>query len=207
MRKVALLFSAGVESSCLLFHYAQERELVLPVYVRFGFEWESTEYVHAQKLWLYLKKRFPNILPPRVTFLKGVRKKGELEIPLRNFLLVSAIASTALKRGIKRIALGSLGAYPFPDNNRAYFDRLEELISTGIRDSFSIETPFMRLEKEDIVRRFYRRFPLNMTFSCIEPVKGMHCGRCIKCSERQEGFKRAGIEDPTLYVFSAPPES
>ncbi len=198
--KVAVLFSGGVESSCLLAHYCRLKFLTLPVYVRCGFSWEITEYSCAQKLWLSLKKSYKNLLPIRVVFLKGVRKEGSLEIPLRNFFLVSAITSVAVRRGIKRVAVGSLGIYPFPDNNRDYFDTMERLISTGLREEFRVETPFMSMEKGEIINRFKDIIPLQLTFSCIKPVNGIHCGKCEKCMERKEAFVEAGIPDPTRYA-------
>ena len=34
-----------------------------------------------------------------------------------------------------------------------------------------------------------RDMPLELTFSCIDPRDGLHCGRCNKCAERQEAFR------------------
>jgi len=43
-------------------------------------------------------------------------------------------------------------------------------------------------------------FPLEHTFSCIRPDRGLHCGRCSKCHERRVAFGEAGVEDPTEYA-------
>jgi 7-cyano-7-deazaguanine synthase len=42
--------------------------------------------------------------------------------------------------------------------------------------------------------------PLELTFSCLRPVGGLHCGRCNKCAERRRGFAEAGLPDPTQYA-------
>jgi 7-cyano-7-deazaguanine synthase len=45
-----------------------------------------------------------------------------------------------------------------------------------------------------------RELPLELTFSCISPVNGFHCGRCNKCAERQEAFRQAALTDKTIYA-------
>ena len=45
-----------------------------------------------------------------------------------------------------------------------------------------------------------RGVPLELTFSCISPVRGLHCGRCNKCAERRAAFRDAGLTDRTAYV-------
>jgi 7-cyano-7-deazaguanine synthase len=42
--------------------------------------------------------------------------------------------------------------------------------------------------------------PLEHTFSCIDPVDQLHCGRCNKCAERSHAFADAGMTDPTEYA-------
>jgi 7-cyano-7-deazaguanine synthase len=49
--------------------------------------------------------------------------------------------------------------------------------------------------------------PLELTFSCIAPEDGLHCGRCNKCAERARGFARAGLADPTRYKSQPPRET
>jgi len=40
---------------------------------------------------------------------------------------------------------------------------------------------------------------MELTLSCMQPSGGKHCGHCSKCRERIEGFRDAGIADPTAY--------
>jgi len=42
--------------------------------------------------------------------------------------------------------------------------------------------------------------PMQLTLSCMSPVKGGHCGTCSKCRERHDAFLEAGIADPTDYA-------
>jgi 7-cyano-7-deazaguanine synthase len=44
-----------------------------------------------------------------------------------------------------------------------------------------------------------KELPLHLTFSCINPTQGVHCGTCNKCAERRKGFRDAGLADDTAY--------
>lgn len=203
MKKVGVLFSAGVESTSLLIHYLVKGLLVYPVYVHCRLSWESTELRYAENLWAVLKKSYRNLMPMRILPMAGSKPLGDsVEIPLRNLILSVGVMMESYRKGIKRVALGSLGIYPFPDNNRNYLDRLEDLISEGARENISLETPFIGMEKWEVVKKFYPKAPYKLTFSCVKPVRGKHCGKCEKCLERKEGFLKAGVPDPTIYVSS-----
>ncbi|RMH06530.1 MAG: queuosine biosynthesis protein, partial [Aquificota bacterium] len=92
--KIGVLFSGGVESTCLLYHYLKGGYIVYPIYVRCGFSWERFELENAQSLWHITKKRYKNLMPLAVVSLhrKRLRLKG-LFIPLRNATLVLACAN------------------------------------------------------------------------------------------------------------------
>jgi 7-cyano-7-deazaguanine synthase len=62
----------------------------------------------------------------------------------------------------------------------------------------TILTPFLNLTKIEVIRAG-RDLPLELTFSCLNPVTGIHCGVCNKCAERRLAFSRAGIPDKTRY--------
>ncbi len=210
MKRIGVLFSSGVESSSLTALYLSEGFVVHPFYVRFGLRWERAELEHSRRIWSFFRRRYGSLLPLRILSVRGVPpRRGKLEIPMRNLLLVSTMAVEAYRRELHTVAVGSLCIHPFPDTSREYFDRLEEVVSVGMGRDFRIETPFLGVEKGEIIRRFSRTVPLHLTFSCISPVGDLHCGRCVKCAERREGFLRAGVEDPTRYLsepsVSSPP--
>ncbi len=206
MRKVAVLMSSGVESASLAYHYLSRGFLLYPLYVRSGVGWEEIELWWLGRLWSFYRKRFGRILPLRVIpFRTGLgpsdtSEEEGLEIPLRNLILLVSSALVVHSRGVDALAIGSLGMYPFPDNNREYISRVGELISEGLKRRLRLETPFMGMEKWEVIKRFHRRVPYQLTFSCASPVGRYHCGRCAKCKERKEGFRRAGVPDPTYYL-------
>jgi 7-cyano-7-deazaguanine synthase len=47
MKKSVVLFSGGVESTCVLYLKLLEGQVVYPVYVKCGMPWERLEYVKA----------------------------------------------------------------------------------------------------------------------------------------------------------------
>lgn len=194
MKKVVLLTSSGIESACLMYFYLSRGYVLYPAYVRCGLPWERVEVIWLKRLWFYYRKRFGRILPPRIIPLKSfvrlrsVAREEDIEIPLRNMTLLLATTLYAHQKRVKAVAIGSLGMYPFPDNSKEYMERMEGLISEGLRENVSVDVPFMG------------RVPFNLTFSCASPVGIHHCGTCAKCRERKEGFSRAGVRDPTLYL-------
>lgn len=198
LNKVVVLFSGGVESTTLLYMYLREGYVVYPLYIRSGYPWERLELLNARKIWSFTKEKYPNLMPMKV--LSGIKtpiKSGSRDvwsifIPLRNLLLISTASSHALLKGVDKISIGSLGLYPFPDNNSEYIKRLEELINTGSKRRIRILTPFMGIEKSEIVRKYKNLVPYHLTLSCSNPrISGGRvrpCGNCIKCTEREEAL-------------------
>jgi 7-cyano-7-deazaguanine synthase len=91
-----------------------------------------------------------------------------------------------------------LGTNPFPDATPEFYDGFAGLVSRAVGGSVRVLRPYAALHKLDVLRRG-RGLPLGHTFSCIRPARGLHCGACNKCAERRQGFRDAGVEDPTHY--------
>jgi 7-cyano-7-deazaguanine synthase len=119
-------------------------------------------------------------------------------LPGRNLLLLSEAAIFCAKHRIGTIAIGSLGQNPFPDATPKFLRDFSRAASEALAFRSRIVTPFRRLTKERVVRRG-RSLPLHLSFSCISPRRGLHCGRCNKCAERRRAFHAAGVVDKTKY--------
>ena len=206
-----VLTSGGVESAALLVHMLEKGEVV-PVYVRTGFPYETAEARKIRSLLDVIARQ--RLHPLREVTLQGVAlhlppelaREEDVEIPLRNLTLAGLGALVAHEVGARGVVMGTLGNAPFPDNNRDYLDRLEQLLREGLRrPGFSLLTPFMGRPKEEILQSFAGRVPWERTFSCMSPVRGEHCGTCDKCRERHTAFLRAGLPDPTFYVTPPAP--
>ncbi|AAC06979.1 7-cyano-7-deazaguanine synthase, partial [Aquifex aeolicus] len=107
---------------------------------------------------------------------------------MRNFILCTAGALYGVPKGINTCAIGSLGMYPFEDNKKEFFEKLSETISMSLGKEFYIETPFMGMHKHEVIKRYGKFIPLELSLTCINPVNGEPCGKCIKCKEREEAL-------------------
>jgi 7-cyano-7-deazaguanine synthase len=58
--------------------------------------------------------------------------------------------------------------------------------------------PLAALDKRQVMQ-LGRDLPLELTFSCLDPQEGAHCGKCNKCAERQRAFRDASLVDRTCY--------
>jgi len=196
MRKIVVLFSGGVESSALLVHYLKRNYLVYPLYVKFGYPWEEEELSRAKEVYKFFRDRYRNLMLLGVRKLKATlknfreapRSEEELEIPMRNYILCTVGAIYGVSRGTYRCAIGSLGMYPFPDNRREFFEELSKVISQSLGKEFRIETPFMGMHKHEVLKFYGREIPLHLSLSCISPVNGKPCGKCVKCRERKDAL-------------------
>jgi 7-cyano-7-deazaguanine synthase len=119
----------------------------------------------------------------------------DVYLPGRTLLLAAKAAVWCRIRGIEGLAIGTLASNPFPDSTPE-FDRAFEAVVGG---RFRLFRPFAGLGKADVLRRG-AGLPLWRTFSCLEPVDGLHCGRCNKCAERRGGFRDQGRADRTAYA-------
>ena len=72
------------------------------------------------------------------------------------------------------------------------------VVNQAVNGRVQIRLPFAGLSKREVMLRG-RGLPLDLTFSCIRPVNGIHCCRCNKCAERRHAFADAGMPDPTRY--------
>jgi 7-cyano-7-deazaguanine synthase len=119
-------------------------------------------------------------------------------LPGRNLLLLAKAVLFCEMNQINRLALGPLKGNPFPDSSKSFFQSFQKTASLALNSRITIITPFLHLSKTEVIQKG-RRLPLELTFSCIQPVDKNHCGMCNKCAERQRAFEKAGIVDKTVY--------
>ena len=212
-----LLVSGGLDSCILLGHLLGKGHRVQPFYIRCGLFWEAAE---REALGRYLVEMSAPGLEDLVELdlplvdlyqdhwsVTGQQPPGAtspaeaVHLPGRNALLAIKAALWCQLHGIGRLALGVLSSNPFADAGGKFFGDLESALNTGLDDRLRIERPFARLNKRRVME-FGRDMPLGLTFSCIAPAGGLHCGRCNKCAERQEAFGLISVDDPTSYALA-----
>ncbi|HSK11374.1 MAG TPA: 7-cyano-7-deazaguanine synthase [Vicinamibacterales bacterium] len=221
METVAVLCSGGLDSAVMVAHQAVASD-VLPVYVRSGLAWEAEElrllgrllacppYARAVHPLATLEVQVRDLYPPSHWALRGTppaydTADEEVYLPGRNVLLLSKAAVLCAMRGIGRIAVGPLAGNPFPDATPRFFEAMARALSLGLDHPISVEAPFARMRKEEVIRVGARlAVPFELTLSCMNPAEGAHCGLCSKCRERRDAFAAAGIADPTEYAAPCP---
>jgi 7-cyano-7-deazaguanine synthase len=217
----AVLFSAGLDSAVLLAQAAHENAaaVVQPIYVSAGLAWEAEERAMAERLLRSAPYTSPAILP-LVALTVDMRDvypathwavRGtppaydtpdeDVYIDGRNIVLLSKAAVYLARARIARVMIGPLAGNPFPDASREFFDAMGRALSIGLASPIHIEAPLAAMHKEEVIARGRTLgVPFELTLSCMQPRHGLHCGQCSKCRERIEGFRDAGVEDPTQYA-------
>jgi len=218
-RPVAVLMSGGVESSALCGELVRSGRCVQPLYIRCGLRWEKAELAGARAFLeaiaserlaplVVLHEPIADVYGPHWSIDEGKEVPSAespdeaVYLPGRNLLLTVKAAIWCRLRDIPKLALGSLGSNPFADAAPEFFEGLEAVLDRALSGSPRLIRPFSQLHKADVVARG-EGLPLHLTFSCIHPIDGLHCGVCNKCAERREGFQDAGVPDHTRYAQRA----
>jgi 7-cyano-7-deazaguanine synthase len=212
--RIAVLASGGLDSSVLLGAVGRRGREVFPLYVRTGLVWEASELMTLRRFIRAL--RLSNIHAPTALKLPMDDVVGDhwsmtgKNIPGyhaaitsnyilgRNFTLLSKAAIFCARNQIGEIAMAPLESNPFPDARPEFFRAFSRTVELGVGIKLKVSTPFAGLTKADVIQRG-AGMPLELTVSCAQPDANIHCGRCTKCAERIDGFREAGVEDPTLY--------
>lgn len=210
----AVLFSSGLDSAVLLADAAERFGGAQPVYVSAGLAWETPERTMAARFltslpssthihpMVTLDVTMRDLFPASHWAIRGVAPgfdtpDTDVFIDGRNIVLLSKAGVYAARAGLSRILIGPLSGNPFPDASPEFFAAMARALSIGLGTGIEIEAPFLHLTKADVIRLgLERNVPFELTLSCMQPVGGMHCGRCSKCRERRDGFRDAGVEDP-----------
>ncbi len=130
-------------------------------------------------------------------------------VPARNTIMLSVALGWAEVLGAADLFCGvnAVDYSGYPDCRPEFiaaFERLANLATragvegTGIR----VHAPLQQMSKADIVREGLRLgVDFAQTVSCYQAdAQGLACGHCDACRLRADGFRAAGIADPTHYV-------
>jgi 7-cyano-7-deazaguanine synthase len=210
----AILVSGGLDSAILLGETLRSLGRVFPLYVRCGLHWERVELEHLRRFLDAV--RTPALQPLHVLEMPVRDLYGEhwslsgdnvpdastpdeaVFLPGRNVLLLAKVVLWCHLRGVGEVALAPLESNPFPDATPEFFAAFERVVNQAVGGSVRVRLPYLGLHKTDVMG-WGPELPLHLTFSCICPVAGEHCGACNKCAERRKAFRDAGVPDRTPY--------
>lgn len=139
--------------------------------------------------------------------LKNTKKEGKnWYVPCRNTIFLTLALALAesdyVKKKIKQdifVGFKCEGNEPFPDTTKAFVKKFNELSKISSECKSEVHSPLIEKDKEDIILLGMELgVKLENTFSCYIGKKS-HCGECLACMLRKEGFNWSGVEDKTKY--------
>ena len=129
-------------------------------------------------------------------------------VPARNtvFLSIALGWAEVLEATDIFIGVNAVDYSGYPDCRPAYIAAYEQMANLATKagvegGKLHIRTPLIDLSKADIIRRGSALgVDYSLTVSCYQAdAEGRACGTCDSCYLRREGFRAAGIDDPTRY--------
>lgn len=217
----AVLLSGGLDSAVLVAEESR-RYRVQPVYVSVGLAWESAELEVLDGLLARapfdgrvlplarLEFTMRDVYAPTHWAIRGTppaydTPDEDVYLVGRNVVLLSKAGVFCAQRRIGRIAIGPLAGNPFPDATVEFFETMAKALSLGLDRTLTIAAPFGDMHKAEVIRLGQTLgVPMELTLSCMNPQRGLHCGLCSKCRERRDAFTEASVIDRTKYVNPSP---
>jgi len=131
-------------------------------------------------------------------------------VPARNTIFLSFALARAetLACGDIFVGVNAVDYSGYPDCRPEYIAAFEQMANLATRAAVEgacpvrIHAPLIDLSKAGIIRRGAALgLDYALTVSCYDPAPdGAACSRCDACRLRRDGFRDAGIPDPTRYA-------
>jgi 7-cyano-7-deazaguanine synthase len=135
-------------------------------------------------------------------------------VPARNTIFLSLALAWAEVLGCADIFIGAnaVDYSGYPDCRPEYLQAYEAMANLATRSAvegmhLTVHAPLVCLSKAQIIRAGSDAgVDFAVTVSCYQPDdSGAACGRCDACRLRRNGFRAAGVPDPTRYVAGGLP--
>lgn len=129
-------------------------------------------------------------------------------VPARNTIFLSMALGLAEVTNARNIYIGAnaVDYSGYPDCRPEFIAAFENLANLATREGvegegFRIRAPLINMSKADIISTGLELgVDYSLTISCYNPsTDGQACGVCDSCCLRADGFKAAGVTDPTTY--------
>lgn len=130
-------------------------------------------------------------------------------VPARNTVMLALALAWAEVLGARDLFIGvnAVDYSGYPDCRPAFIEAFEHMANLATKSGVEgaqlrIHAPLQTLSKADIIRQGTALgVDYAQTVSCYQAdAEGLACGRCDSCRLRREGFRAAGIPDPTRYA-------
>ena len=130
-------------------------------------------------------------------------------VPARNTVMLSLALAWAEVLDARDIFIGvnAVDYSGYPDCRPEFVAAFEKLCNLGTKagveqGNFRLHAPLIQMSKAEIIRTGTALgVDYAQTVSCYQATPaGAACGLCDSCRLRREGFRAAGITDPTRYA-------
>ncbi len=129
-------------------------------------------------------------------------------VPARNTIFLSLALGWAEVLSAQDIFIGvnAVDYSGYPDCRPEFLHAFEQMANLATKagvegQGFKIHAPLVHLSKAEIIRQGLRLgVDYAATVSCYRAdSSGLACGACDSCRLRAQGFREAGVTDPTRY--------
>ncbi|MBS3093094.1 7-cyano-7-deazaguanine synthase [Candidatus Pacearchaeota archaeon] len=217
-KNAIILCSGGIDSVTTAFYVKKKLsyEKLKILFFNYGQRGIDQERRCSKNCAKELHAEFKEIVLPKIKIDAKVKKVKDLRntkkesdnfyIPFRNSLFIVHALSLAESLHIKDKKLYDIfvgfkceGKETYPDTTKKYVKKIIEIIALH---SFKgkLKTPLINKDKNEIVLLGDKLgVDFRNTYSCYSGEKD-HCGTCLACRLRMEGFYWANKKDPTYYL-------
>lgn len=153
-----------------------------------------------------INKRNINRKVTRADLRNSTKESERWYFPCRNSVFIVCAVSLAEFAFVKENRRYDIftgfkceGKDSYPDATKEFLNKFNSLNKISTKGKFKIIAPLINKDKEDIII-LGKKLGINFenTYSCYIGKK-IHCGHCLACRLRQEGFYWANLKDQTKY--------
>ncbi|NQY27446.1 MAG: 7-cyano-7-deazaguanine synthase QueC [Piscirickettsiaceae bacterium] len=221
MKRAVILLSGGLDSVTVLAMAKEQGFECYTLSFNYG-QRHDVELVAAEKLSKQMGVKEHKVIPIDLRSIGGsaltddaidVPEHHEVGIPVtyvpaRNTVFLSIALGWAEVLSAQAIFVGvnAVDYSGYPDCRPEFISAFEQLANLATQagvegHKLTIHTPLINMSKAEIIQHGIKLgIDYSQTVSCYQADnKGRACGHCDSCYFRQQGFKQAGIVDPTRY--------
>lgn len=221
MNKAVVLLSGGMDSAAVVAMAHEQGFAVHALSVRYG-QRHTSELDAAMRVAAALGVAEHKVVDVDLRAIGGSALTADIEVPAaggegipvtyvpaRNTIMLSLALGWAEVLGAADIFCGvnAVDYSGYPDCRPEFIAAFQHLANlatkAGVEGAgITIHAPLQHLSKAQIAAEGTRLgVDFGLTVSCYRAdARGRACGQCDACELRGEGFRAAGLSDPTHYV-------
>lgn len=223
-RNAVILVSGGMDSAVTMAIAREHGDTVYGLSVDYG-QRHASELVASERVCQMLGAREHKTVSIDLRAIGGSALTADIDVPedttdsgenhipatyvpARNTIMLSIALGWAEVLGANDIYCGvnAVDYSGYPDCRPAFIAGFQSLANLATKAGVEgagivVHAPLMEMSKADIAREGVRLgVDFSQTVSCYQAdAEGYACGHCDACRLRAEGFRAAGIDDPTHY--------